>query len=383
MRPSRSQIVFGLLAAALVVTTALIVGPTAASLPELSVRSVAPNGARALWLWLEALGYRVEEINEDPYGVDPGVAALFIMQPTTGFNSGAIDAVVSWVEQGGQLVVVSDSAPRRLLERFDLAVELGGSRQAEAWPVQPLLGRPPVGRVRVESWERIDASEGLAPWLAADSRVFLGSRPHGSGRVIVLAALGPLSNAGLADPEHAALVLNLVGGLPAGARVAFDEYHHGFVQRGTQSLWSLLWQHAWGWAILYALALGYLYLILRGRRFGRPLPVPVASRRSLREYVVSLATLYRRARQRAYAADQVAERLKRDLATALGLSPQLADAAFAATVAARRGGDPAELNRVLERLRAGGQLSEGQLLALVREADAVKAGVLGRTSGGR
>jgi hypothetical protein len=196
--------------------------------------------------------------------------------------------------------------------------------------------------------------------------------------VTVLSTPYPLSNEGLAAADNAALALNLVAGLPPGARIAFDEYHHGFVRGGARSLWRLLLEHYWGWALIYAVLVGYLYLLLRGRRFGRPLVPVAAPRRSVGEYVASLATLYRRAGQRGYVADRLADQLKRDLAAALGVSPRLPDDAFAEAVAAQRASAPRPLAAVLTRLRDGRHLSEGDLLATVREADALKERLLRR-----
>jgi len=150
------------------------------------------------------------------------------------------------------------------------------------------------------------------------------------------------------------------------------------VRGSTRSLWRLLLDHYWGWALVYAVSLGYLYLWLRGRRFGRPLLPRVAPRRSVGEYVASLASLYRRAGQRAYVADRLADQLKRDLATALGVSPRLPDDEFAQVVAERRAAPPAPLAAVLARLRAGRNLREGDLLATAREADALKTQLLRR-----
>jgi hypothetical protein len=370
MRLPPLRLVLGLLVLALIVGTVLLAGPNNTDLPELSARSSAPNGARALRLWLEALGYRVEEIDEEPYSVPDGTAALLLLQPSADFDPAALDRLEAWVEDGGQLVLVAAGrGPRRLLERFGLSLEFTGERRGDAAVVQPLLLRPPVERVRLNAWDALGGDGRLAPWVAAGDRVYVGSFPFGRGRVVALSAPYPLSNAGLADANNAALALNLVGALPPGARVAFDEYHHGFVRRGARGLWSLLLEHYWGWAALYVVALGYLYLLWRGRRFGRPLAIDTAPRRTVGEYVASLAVLYRRAGQRGYAADMLAQQLKHELADGLGLHASLPDAAFAEAASQRRGTDPAPLARVLRRLREGPRLTESDLLALVRQGD--------------
>jgi hypothetical protein len=379
VRPSAPVVLFGLLLLALVVATALVVAPAGADLPELSVRSTAPTGGRALALWLESLGYGVEEATDEPFAIPEGAAALFVLEPESGFDAAAVDRVTDWVDGGGRLFIAASSpGPRRLLDRFGFSLRFAGDRQAEAVPVQPLFLAAPVERLVVDAWDSLEAREGLAPWLATGDRVYLGSRRYGRGSVTVLSATYPLSNAGLAVADNAALVLNVVGQLPAGARIAFDEYHHGFGQQRATGLWQLLLEHTWGWAVIYAVALGYAYLWLRGRRFGPALAAVPPPRRSVSEYVASLATLYRRAGQRAYVADRLADQLKRDLATALGLSPRLPDPAFAEAVGRRRATDAAPLAAVLARLRDGQALGEDQLLALAREADDLRARLLRR-----
>ena len=378
MRPSPLVVLLALLAALLIVVTFAAGRPQTGALPALSTRSTAPDGARALALWLEALGFVTGDLNSDPYSVDRAVTMLFVLAPTTAFDERAVDAVADWVESGGQLVLVTSSGPRALLDRFDLRLRFAGDRLAEAVPAQPLLEQPPVERVRVDTWETLEGQDGLAPWLVAGNQVVLGSRPYGSGQVVVLTSLRPLSNEGLAEPNSAALALNLLGGLPPGARVAFDEHHHGFVSGASRGLWQLLLANYWGWAVLYAVALGYLYLWLRGRRFGTPLVVASGTRRSVGEYVESLGALYRRAGQRGYVADRLADQLKRELATGLGLNPRLPDEAFARAVADRRATSAEPLVSTLARLREGSRLAESDLLALVRDADATKARLLRR-----
>jgi hypothetical protein len=379
MTPPRLGAVLVALAVVLVVVTLAVGRPNSSGLPSLSARSSAPDGARALMLWLDSLGFATDEITNEPYAVDPALDALFVLAPTTRFDDAAVDAVADWVEDGGQLVLVTASGPRPLLERFELRLRFAGDRLGQAAPAQPVLLAPPVERLRVDTWEALEGEERLAPWLVAGERVVMGSRPYGKGQVIVLTALRPLSNEGLADPESAALVLNLVGRLPPGARLAFDEYHHGFISGATRGLWQLLVRNYWGWAVLYALGLGYLYLWLRGRRFGPPLVAIPSARRSVGEYVASLGALYRRAGQRGYVADRLADQLKRELATGLGLNPRLADDAFAQAVADRRVTTAGPLADTLSRLRDGGGLAERELLALVREADMLKARLLRRS----
>ena len=62
-------------------------------------------------------------------------------------------------------------------------------------------------------------------------------------------------------------MLNLLRRVPPGGRVLFDEIHHGY---DTPPSAGGALTNPWGWAALYALTAVTLYLILTGRRFGRP-----------------------------------------------------------------------------------------------------------------
>ena len=136
----------------------------------------------------------------------------------------------------------------------------------------------------------------------------------------------------------------------------------------------LLLENPWGWAALYGVLLGYLSWCGVGAASGAPLAQLGAPRRTVGEYVASLAALYRgRAGQRAYAADRLADQLKHQVAAALGPGPRLTDADFVEAVGERRPVDRALLARVLARLRDGGRLREGKLLKTAGEADEWRA----------
>ena len=154
MRLTRPTLIFGLLVLALVLATALFVAPDGDDLPALSVRSNGPNGARALKLWLEALGYDVTELDEAPYQVAAETAALFVLQPSTAFERAEVEAVADWVEGGGRLILMTSwNGAGRLLDRFQLGLRFTGERQREAVPLQPLLRQPAVERAQVISWD--------------------------------------------------------------------------------------------------------------------------------------------------------------------------------------------------------------------------------------
>jgi hypothetical protein len=117
----------------------------------------------------------------------------------------------------------------------------------------------------------------------------------GRGRLYAGSAPAALTNGQIAAGDNRLLILNLLAGLPAGAAVGFDDYHLVAPAPVPASLEAAVLSAWWGWALLYALALVAAYIVLTGRRLGRPLsPLPERGR-SLAEYMVSMAALFRRA----------------------------------------------------------------------------------------
>jgi hypothetical protein len=165
------------------------------------------------------------------------------------------------------------------------------------------------------------------------------------------------------------LALSLIG-QDRRARIVFDELHHGFGVVQHRSLFSLLLEQAWGRVILLAGGVVLLFLLWRGRRFGRAVPVFVDRGRSLGELVTSQAGLYRAGGKRAFVAEHLARQLRHDLAQAVGLPANATDAEIAAR-ATTIGRDPTRALRALAETRQA--RSDRELLAITREAECARA----------
>lgn len=145
--------------------------------------------------------------------------------------------------------------------------------------------------------------------------------------------------------------------------------HHGRALQQAGTLQGWLYGTPAGLAALLAAGLLFLYVIIGGRRFGRPLPPPRASvRRAPEEYIVAMANLFRRGGLRDATAHHYHDRLKRTLASKYRLDPSQSDATFVAELARYRDDlDQAELLRLLRALGQGG-VREADLVRLAHEA---------------
>jgi hypothetical protein len=349
---------------------------------QTTTHSSAQEGTLALYNWTRALGYDSRRLEYRAFELDEPDAALIVLNPREPINRTQSRAMLDWVEQGGTLIFADDrtaifGGSNALLDdlQFDTGVYSTTQVIEQAAPSQPALDQPPTGTALVQTGRmllpnRDDYVKLLGP---ADALLIAGIK-HGNGYIYLSATTYPFTNEGLRDPENAALVLNMLRRVPAGGRIQFDEYHQGFFT--PPSTGKILFGTPWGWAAAYAVAAIALYLILSGRRFGRPVPLKEElARRSSAEYVESMADLFQRSGKREYILRHYHSALKRALARKDGINPQLDDAEFVRELARARPVNEDELLAHLSRLRSG-KPSEAEFVRVVSEADALAEGIM-------
>ncbi len=341
--------------------------------PALTSYSNEANGARALALWLEDLGYPVRRLQGPGFRLERDACLLFVLSPQQPYSSGELRRLDDWVIQGGVLVLATEAKEMDpLLEHFELELGTLSDLVEKAEPAQPLLLDPPWTQAQVRAGHHlIAARDDVVVHIRAEGQPLVLSFEHGEGQVFVAATTFSFSNAGLRDAGNARLVHNLAAAAcaPLGkGAVIFDEFHHGYQTARTLTTW--LKTSAQGRSLLYAALVTFVYLVVGGRRLGRPSPLPQATaRRAPVEHIQAMANLFRRGGKRAAILHHYHERLKRELAHTHRLDPTLNDADFVAQLGALYPGlDQAAL---LKLLRETGQerVSEGDLIRLAKEVD--------------
>lgn len=373
----RDALIVGGLFIVLVLVIAL--GPArAARMPGAgaSSHSSGPQGALALYRWLEALGYKVDRYQfREQFIPDPDADLLIVLRPAERYTAEEAAAVAAWVKRGGVLLLADDrpgptanAAP--LFQAFELEVVAppGGVLPDPVTPAQPVFSEPPVQRVTAATGVVLRTGRAdVAPLLGDAAAPLVVGFQHGAGYVFASSTVYPYTNRGLSKHDNAAMTLNMLRRIPSGGRVVFDEYHHGFIT--TPSARTLLLGASWGWAILYAALIMGGYLALTGRRFGRAMPLREEhARRSSAEYLESMAGLLRRAGRRDAVQAHYRTWLKRRLARASGLPASLDDDAFLAALNEIAPARAAQASALLSRLTIPVK-DDTTLLHLVADAD--------------
>lgn len=261
--------------------------------PPGSSLSPAPDGALALYSWLDDLGFQPERLADRT--IDASVRGVLVVQPVTMLNTSDRAAFDAVAERGGTLVLAGDSLDWLLVSRA-LGITVEPTAPSTGTTTPDGIGLPFAAHFRVHA-------EGAQPLLLDEDGQWLGLQmPYRSGTLIVLATPAPLTNAGLRDDATARFVYRtIVAPLQAGS-VAIDETGRlpaAASSAAPATLNQLLFQTAPGLAIVYAALLTFAFLFLAGRRLGPPLAEHSASEapRTMYEHVQMLANLYRAAGQ--------------------------------------------------------------------------------------
>lgn len=345
--------------------------------PPLATASAEPQGARALLLWSEALEF--DAIAETPRTFAPpeDAALTLILEPQVpGISDTEWQVLEEWVQAGGALVLAGDGLGTALSMRrlgFDLlfdptlgdeVVQPQDSLFAEA-PETLANARP---RASLQS-ERTDYTVLLT---AADEPVAV-TLQEGDGFIVLSTVSYPLSNQGLKEPGNPELALSILSLVSPPATIWFDEWHHGVRPSDAAAnagLGQWLRSAPAGQAILYTFGVVFIWLLLSGRRFGRPVPLQSSQfRRAPAEHVRALANLSRRAGHEAAVREYYRQRLKTELGYRYGLSAAVPDEAYLERLQSARPHLDTDRLRLLLHELSQEELGEEQLLKLSQEVN--------------
>jgi hypothetical protein len=342
-------------------------------LPPLTSTSAAPDGAKALKLWMPELGHPVDENLVSEFAPPQGVGLVMMLQPEQILES-EWEPLDAWVEAGGTLIVAGDQGGMSVAAtHYKFSTLFLLDPIAEVSQTSPLLASPvltnPV-KVQTDMVLTSDRNDYVV-YLATKDGPIAVSFAQGKGRVILCTSPQVFTNLGLKEDANAAFVLNLIALAKPKSTVWFDEWHHGLRAATTGIIGPDQWlRHTpIGNAFIFILVVVVVGLFLQGRAFGRPVPLPhEIRRRGVLEHVTAVANLGRRAGHRSDVLRQYHQQLKRHLGRRYRLDPSLADADYVAALTRYNPTlDHKALLKLLNQLRQP-NINETDLVRLAAEA---------------
>lgn len=360
-------LIFGLIGIVLAAYIVALVNPARPEPGPLSAESAKRDGALALRLWLEESGYIVQTFT-DEVSLDD-LDLLLVLNPPAPYSVSEAREVWEWINSGGRLIAAG--TPFRiqsLLDVFDVRLEDFYVDTEANSQTAPLLQSPTVQAVPIQGYYRISSTpDDAVAHIIDGTNTVLISFSVARGDIWVSGTSYPFTNLGLQDADSARLILNMLAGLPPGAVIGFDE---ALRLENPPTLLRWLFNTPPGFGIVLSMGLTMTFLAMRGRHFGRSVPLP--EDRLLREpveYIQAIANLYRRSGQRAVILAHYKTQLRRQLCERYGLRLTINDNDLIHTITNRSPEiDQAELTKLFERLSSQ-RVSEQELVSVALALD--------------
>lgn len=386
MKNLRTALVFGvLIALALAVGLAARQEAPASLVP--TVENTGPQGIRALYLYLREGRRPVDAHTASLESLPPATRTVVLAAPQgQPVTQQEVSSLERFVKGGGTLVYLSTrelgqhqaaledwlrlaSGPLLPSSNRGLDSNLAdaGGTTVDVWiPAGPLRG---ISGLRVSRDRGVRLGhEDAVPLAGLGGAAVVWRWPLGSGEVYVLAG------ADLAENRRLELLDNLRfwDALSARGPLLFDEFHHQLAPPPplSRGIWVFVAQ---------VLAVGLLYVVSRGTRFGAPRPLRVERHRSALEYVRSMGWLMRRAKVEHELLPELDRALRQLMQERLGIPLTLADA-DAARLMERGGRDYLEAKADLTRTHAQPAIRPADYARVARRYAHLERLVTGRES---
>ncbi len=301
-----------------------------------STYSARPFGTRAFYLLLRERGHQVTQFEEqmDRLQTRADIKSLFIIgpPPSVPYSQKELKALEEWVLSGGTVAIVDRQVDWPLSEE---SIHIRTYSKYKQWRL-PRITQPTPLTMGVTNVQLTEFAQGVMATNAPvtehigdqDGSVLIDFR-LGQGRIILLGEPYVVANNGIGQSDNLTLALNIVRSLPEGV-IAFDEYHHGYgtiLPKQTGLIGVFLGLHTYFrrtpliWILLQACLLAGTWLYSRGRRFARPLSLPIEKRQRAFEYVASLANLAHRQGLRSFVLENLHHSLKSQRSSLSALGP--------------------------------------------------------------
>ena len=268
-----TQLIMGLILLVMLVLFIVLQSSPAEARPY-DLTSPAPDGLRALALWLAEMGYDVTEISGGQFSLTNRSKVVFIFPSAHAYDRSAAAELKQWVAAGGVAIIIGPNTnEEELIGAFGVQAGARTPLLMEVRPQQPsiLNGVTSIDLSgELPALDLVDAPAAVPILADKAGRVTVAVQAIGAGVVWHVSRHHTFINAQLRDPAQAALLLAILRTTPMGATVVFDTYHllTPAIPTAVTTLQEWLYSTFPGWALLFALTVTAIFLILQGRRLG-------------------------------------------------------------------------------------------------------------------
>ena len=283
--------------------------------------------------------------------------------------------IQDFVNTGGTLIVAGNNKVLDgLFSAYGLELQELTDRLefSERIPEEPLFPAHPVDAVRTQTDFVIEViGREVAVLYGREDDATIVTLRDGEGRAYFIASDYLFTKNGLRRSGNATFLYNLMSTLPRKARISLaDRRYYTRETKPPNPFVAFVFRTPGGLGAIYICLTFFLFLVLRGRRFGKPLDAQEKNRRLSAEYVHAMTALYQKGNTRPAVLRHIRERFKADLGARWRVNPNLETTPFLEELALRGGVDEdGELTHLMADLDTSANISEAQLLDLARRVE--------------
>ena len=346
----------------------------------------SPGYGPVLYQILQKLKFRVAEISAAyPARLDR-YDALFLQAIDKAPTEKEVRDIQDFVNTGGTLIVAANNkALDGLFSAYGLELQKLTDRLefSERIIEEPLFPEHPVDAVRTRTDFVIEVigREAAVLYGREDDATIVTLR-DGEGRAYFIVSDYLFSKNGLQHSRNATFLYNLMSTLPRNARIGLaDRRYYTLETKPPNPFVAFVFRTPGGLGAIYICLTFFIFLVLRGRRFGKPLDAQEKNRRLSAEYVHAMTALYQKGNTRMEVLRHIREKFKADLGARWRVSPNLETTIFLEELALRGAVDEdGELRNLMADLDSSVNISEARLLDIAQRVETYReTAKIGRT----
>lgn len=329
--------------------------------------STKSGGAKAAYMLLQELGYRVERWEDAPVNLpSPAEGSVLVLAgPMAPPEPQERAELRNYLDRGGKILICG-AFPELYVPQADTDIEFLAPPAPVKYPPRGVTSLTRGGPIEMSprAYWRKHSTEFMVHYVDGE-RPIVVSFKAGRGEVIWWASSFPLTNGGIGASGNLSLFLGSLG--EAGkVRILWDEYFHG----SRRTLGEYIGETPLKFGALQGLLVFLAVIMTYSRRNGPLRPAHETPRLSPLEFVQTLGNLYRRARAAGEALDVPYSRFRSLVTRRLGLPADAPADTLAAAIHGRLGYRDTELGPLLRRIEASlgrSDLSENQALEMAQK----------------
>lgn len=291
-----------------------------------------------------------------------------------------IEKIKEFVYTGGTLIVNGGNhkTMEGLVSAYGLKLQNLPNRMiyANRYSDTPFFPMNPVDRIYPRTYFAIQSDQrDMAILYGLENQAVVATLYDGEGRVYFTTSSYLFNEFGLTHSGNADLFYNIMSTFPPKTNFGLAELEY-YTQSVTpsSSFNNFVFKTPLGLAAVYVCLILFVFMILRGRRFGEPLNVRENNRRLSSEYVHAMTALYQKGNTRMNVLDHIKEKFKADLGNRWRVNPNLDTTSFLEKLIEHGVVDEeAELSNLITDLESAGKLSEAQLVDLAKRVDTYRS----------